>query len=84
MLEAAAVAGARELLDGALRVTLTDGRVVVGVFTCFDTQRNVLLADCQETQQGEGADMAGQTKRHLGLVIVPREHIVACHAVEVG
>ena len=32
-----------ELLDDLLRITLTDGRILVGKFVCFDKQRNVLL-----------------------------------------
>ena len=38
----------REYLDNFLRVVLMDGRVLVGKFSCFDKQRNVLLNDATE------------------------------------
>lgn len=66
------------LLDAPLRVTLTDGRILVGQFTCFDKQKNVLLTEVSEYRQQEGGVLGG--RRNLGIVLVPRGWITACHA----
>jgi small nuclear ribonucleoprotein (snRNP)-like protein len=77
----------RAQLDSLLRVTLTDGRVLVGRFSCFDKQRNVLLNETQEQRFAENADappstpQAPEFERHLGLVLVPRRHVAAVHAM---
>ena len=67
-----------ELLDGPLRVTLLDGRVLVGRFTCFDKQRNVLLTEARE--QRDVLAGSHSSERHLGLVLVPWRWIASCHA----
>lgn len=77
----------RGLLDSTLRVTLTDNRVLVGKFSCFDKQRNVLLNETVEQRYTDGDTVptpprAPDFERHLGLVLVPRKHIVAVHALE--
>ena len=94
--QAAEMEAARALLDTPLRVELSDGRLVVGRFTCLDKQQNVLLTDAREmacfqcredaddasvvgSRQREGAK-SQTSERHLGTVIVPRQHIASCHA----
>ena len=71
-----ATAQLREHLDAAFRVGLSDGRVIIGRFSCFDKQRNVLLTEAREFRT---SDCAGKS-RNLGIVLVPRRWIVACHA----
>ena len=82
-----AVASVRGLLDGLLRVTLADNRVLVGKFACFDKQRNVLLGDATEQRFSDGNTVPSPPRkadfeRHLGLVLVPRKHIAAIHAID--
>jgi len=82
-----AVASVREMLDSLLRVTLTDNRVLVGRFCCFDKQRNVLLNETLEQRFTDGETVpspprAADFERHLGLVLVPRRHIAAVHALD--
>ncbi len=38
----------RRLLNKRMRVKITDGRCIVGVFVCTDKNANVILASCQE------------------------------------
>lgn len=66
----------KQYLDGALRVTLSDGRMLIGRFACFDKQRNVLLNEAREfrTTSCEGRP------RSLGIVLVPWRWIVRCDA----
>ena len=72
-----------ELLDGLLRITLTDGRILVGKFVCFDKQRNVLLGEAHEQRYVESNDLRAppDLERQLGMVLVPRRYIAACHSL---
>ena len=82
-----ALARLRECIDAPLRVGLPDGRVIIGRFACVDKQRNVLLIDALEVRksppQVEG-DVPESSERHLGIVLIPRRHIVSCHAIEIA
>ncbi len=63
----AAIEELRARLDTQLRVELTDGRSLIGNFTCFDKQKNILLSCTCERQPG-----ATDTRdRNIGLVLVP-------------
>ena len=66
----------RRLLDGALRVGLIDGRIIIGQFSCLDKQRNILLTDSRETRVGSDSE------RFLGTVLVPRKYVASCHAAQ--
>mmetsp|Transcript_42872 Transcript_42872/g.85977 ORF Transcript_42872/g.85977 Transcript_42872/m.85977 type:complete len:81 (-) Transcript_42872:718-960(-) len=76
-----AIARLTERLDAALRVTLSDGRVLVGRFACFDKQRNVLLIEAREFRAG-ASQGSRHPERNLGIVLIPRRWITACHAIE--
>ena len=85
--DGASIATVRSLLDGLLRITLADQRILVGKFACFDKQRNVLLSETLEQRFTDGDTVptpprAPDFERHLGLVLVPRKHIVAVHAID--
>ena len=73
----------RKHLDGAIRVGLTDGRVLVGRFPCFDKQRNILMNECRESRMAAAVpgDVPEKTERHLGIVIVPRKWVQTAHAL---
>lgn len=75
----------RAFLDAPLRVGLTDGRVMVGTFACFDKQRNVLLVDAREWRwtASLNSDATEKVERHLGIVLVPWRWITSCHALQV-
>ena len=82
-----AIEEVRELLDRLLRVTLSDNRVLVGRFSCFDKQRNVLLSDTWEQRFAEGETVpspprAPDFERNIGLVLAPSLHIVSVYAME--
>ena len=73
----------RKHLDGAIRVGLTDGRVLMGRFLCFDKQRNILMNEARESRMAAAVpgDVPEKTERHLGIVIVPRKWIQTAHAL---
>lgn len=47
---------------------MTDGRTLIGLFLCTDADANIILGMCSEFREEE--------ERTLGLVIVPKKHIV--------
>ena len=76
--EPAAVAAARAYLGHHLRCGLSDGRVVVGKFACFDKQQNILLNEAREWRW-DAAQV--RSERTVGTVIVPRQHLMSCHVL---
>ena len=72
----------RELLDQSLRVALSDGRVIIGTFLCFDKQRNILLSGARELRGSDDGEAAAPSEHHIGLVLVPWKWVTACHAQE--
>jgi small nuclear ribonucleoprotein (snRNP)-like protein/branched-subunit amino acid aminotransferase/4-amino-4-deoxychorismate lyase len=69
-------------LNRKMRVVLTDKRIVVGYFECFDQNKNLVLSNTEETHPPEeGKETEGKTKRQnrrLGMAMVPGKHIVSC------
>ena len=67
---AAALARAQELLGSQLRVTLSDGRVLLGRLHCLDWKQNILLRDTAEVAQA-----GSPGRKALGLVAVEARHV---------
>lgn len=49
----------------AMRIVITDGRILIGVFLCTDSKANIILGVCTEYTRNEGGE------RMIGLVMVP-------------
>lgn len=49
----------------SLRIVMTDGRILIGIFLCTDSDANVILGVCSEFTKNGGDE------RMLGLVMVP-------------
>ncbi|KAJ3014558.1 hypothetical protein HKX48_005092, partial [Thoreauomyces humboldtii] len=72
------------LLNYRLRITILDGRTLIGQMLAFDKHMNMVLADCEEfrtvrqkkTEKGEAPQPEREEKRTLGLVILRGETIV--------
>lgn len=63
-------------LNKSMRIEMTDGRVLIGIFLCTDRDRNVILGSCAEYLQIENEETV-EEPRVLGLAMVPGHHIVS-------
>ncbi|CAG5929163.1 unnamed protein product, partial [Menidia menidia] len=71
---------ARQKLEGLLnknmRIRMTDGRTLVGLFLCTDRDCNVILGSAQEFLKS--SDTFSQAEpRVLGLAMIPGHHVVS-------
>jgi small nuclear ribonucleoprotein B and B' len=79
-----------QFINWRIRVTLKDGRVLIGTFLAFDKHMNLVLADTDEyrviksmkksSATSTGGKQAREEKRSLGLVLLRGEHVVALAA----
>lgn len=74
-----------------MKVQMSDGRVLIGIFLCTDRNRNLILGNACEyisTQSeflmtmwngrtNENSDTADEDGRVLGLAMVPGQHVVS-------
>lgn len=73
------------LINWRLKVTLNDGRALVGQMLAFDRHMNLVLAECEEFRRIRPKKKAGESeagpvqeiKRALGLVILRGETVVS-------
>jgi len=73
------------LINWRLKVTLTDGRYLIGQMLAFDKHMNLVIADCEEFRRVRPKKKAGESeagpeqeiKRALGLVILRGEVVVS-------
>uniref|UniRef100_A0A7S2U216 Sm domain-containing protein n=1 Tax=Lotharella oceanica TaxID=641309 RepID=A0A7S2U216_9EUKA len=61
----------RSYIGKPVRVNVSDGRVMIGIFACCDDHLNIIMADTQQI-----LDDANAKPRHLGQILVPGSHIV--------
>ncbi len=60
-----------------MRIVLSDGRVLVGIFLCTDRSSNVILGSCTECLSQAEEEAKGAEPRILGLAMVPGKHIAS-------
>jgi len=73
------------LINWRLKVTLNDGRALVGQMLAYDKHMNLVLAECEEFRRVRPKKKTGETesrpeqemKRALGLVILRGEIVVS-------
>ena len=67
-------------IDFRVRITIQDGRMMVGTFLAYDKHMNVVLSDTDEYRIVKKKDVQKQIKRTLGLVIIRGENIISLTA----
>lgn len=68
----------RSWLNKTLKVKMTDGRTLIGVFLCTDQDANIILGSCSEYLPPD-PNLLNEDPRMLGLVMIPGKHIVTVH-----
>jgi len=65
-----------------MRVTIADGRVLLGTFMAFDKHMNLVLADTEEYRRvkGKKSSEEKEEKRMLGLVLLRGENVISLQA----
>lgn len=67
-------------LNYRVRITLHDGRQLVGIFLAFDRHMNLVISDCEEYRKIKDKSGTGEErelKRTLGLMLLRGEGIVS-------
>lgn len=68
-------------VEHRLRVTLHDGRTIIGTFLAFDKHLNLVLSEAEEfrtLRKGGSALLEERTeKRSLGLVLIRGENVIS-------
>lgn len=64
------------LLNKSMRIRMTDGRTLVGLFLCTDRDCNVILGSAQEFLKSIDSFSQGEP-RVLGLAMIPGHHVVS-------
>lgn len=67
----------RSWLNKNMRVVLSDGRVLVGIFLCSDQDANIILGSCTESLNCQEEEEGLMEPRMLGLAMVPGRHIMS-------
>ncbi|CAD5115724.1 DgyrCDS4667 [Dimorphilus gyrociliatus] len=62
-----------------MRITLTDGRILIGVFLCTDRDQNIIIGSCAEylNEEEERLKSTKDDQRLLGLAMVGAKHMVS-------
>ncbi|XP_051900656.1 N-alpha-acetyltransferase 38, NatC auxiliary subunit [Pristis pectinata] len=64
------------LLNKSMRIRMTDGRTLIGLFLCTDRDCNVILGSAQEYLKPTDSLVQGEP-RVLGLAMIPGHHVVS-------
>ena len=78
-----ALSACRPLLGSFLRISLKDGRVLVGRLHCVDWQQNIILRDTElwlPLAQLEQEQKGEAEKRAMGQVAVAARHVLSYEA----
>jgi len=68
----------RSWLNKTLKIKMSDGRTLTGVFLCTDQDANIILGSCSEYLPPD-PNIINEDPRMLGLVMIPGKHIVTVH-----
>eukprot|EP00285_Hemiselmis_virescens_P018259 CAMPEP_0173394552 /NCGR_PEP_ID=MMETSP1356-20130122/28106_1 /TAXON_ID=77927 ORGANISM="Hemiselmis virescens, Strain PCC157" /NCGR_SAMPLE_ID=MMETSP1356 /ASSEMBLY_ACC=CAM_ASM_000847 /LENGTH=122 /DNA_ID=CAMNT_0014352965 /DNA_START=26 /DNA_END=394 /DNA_ORIENTATION=- len=76
------LAAVKRYVNRRMRITLTDGRVVVGTCICIDYQGNILMNNADELTTKTRPDGTLETldSRNLGMIMVKPQHLAKCEA----
>ena len=70
-------------IDCRVRVTINDGRMMIGTFIAFDKHLNLVLTETEEfrtIKPKKQGDPEKKIKRALGMIIIRGENIISITA----
>lgn len=72
-------------LNKNMKVEMTDGRTLIGIFLCTDRDINVILGSCSEyLKPDSNEETCEEEPRFLGLAMVPGHHIMSIHVDDIS
>jgi len=69
----------RSWLNKNIKMKMSDGRILVGIFLCTDKAANVIIGSCNEYMSDPDEENSSEEPRVLGLAMVPGQHIVTVY-----
>jgi len=63
-------------LNKSMRIKMTDGRTLVGVFLCTDGDCNIIMGSCEEYLKPVDC-VPKEDPRILGLAMIPGKHVIS-------
>ncbi|XP_012940621.1 N-alpha-acetyltransferase 38, NatC auxiliary subunit [Aplysia californica] len=63
-------------LNKSMRIKMTDGRTLVGVFLCTDCDCNIIMGSCEEYLKPPDC-LPKEDPRILGLAMIPGKHVIS-------
>ena len=66
-----------QYLNYRMKVTIQDGRMIVGTFLAFDKHMNLVISDADEVRVTQVKGVDKEEKRSLGLTLIRGETVIA-------
>lgn len=70
-------------LNKSMRIKMTDGRTLVGIFLCTDGDCNIIMGSCEEYLKPADS-VPKEDPRILGLAMIPGKHVVSIEIDELS
>jgi len=70
-------------LNKNIKIKMSDGRILVGIFLCTDKAANIIIGSCNEYMADPDEDNSNEEPRVLGLAMVPGHHVVSVYIDDV-
>lgn len=71
-------------LGNTIRIRISDGRVIEGIFDCMDKDLNFILSSAVEYHNAQSDDFSKphESSRNLGMAMIPGPHVVSCKVMK--
>ncbi|KAF8321657.1 hypothetical protein DL93DRAFT_2051684, partial [Clavulina sp. PMI_390] len=68
------------------RISIQDGRVFIGAFTCMDKAKNIILTHAEEFYlESPGVYSSGQSiRRYVGMIMIPWRYVITAEVEMIG